>query len=251
MVMISGSSIGTQKKYYEEGYWYKQDKIGYEGTAEYLASVVLSCSNVDEYVKYEKCQINGKSGCRSINFLKTGEAYISLQRLYDMYLGGQLAEQMRLLDTINGRVSFVTGYVKEKIGLDIREQLGKLLSFDMLILNTDRHFNNIGIIADAAHGTYRNAPIFDNGNSLLSNVGEFPFDEPLESCLEKVAGQPFSVNLERQAWELGYGLKINYHELYKRLDEESDTRALHVLKFQLERYEKVLRDDNIKLNLIK
>ena len=138
MVMISGSSIGTQKN--------KQDKIGYEGTAEYLASVVLS--------------------------------------------------------------------------------------FDILILNTDRHFNNIGIIADAAHGTYRNAPIFDNGNSLLSNVGEFPFDEPLESCLEKVTGQPFSVNLERQAWELGYGLKINYHELYGRLDEESDTRALHVLKFQ-------------------
>lgn len=50
MVMVSGSSIGTQKKYYDKGYWYKQNRVGYEGRAEYLASRVLACSNINEYV---------------------------------------------------------------------------------------------------------------------------------------------------------------------------------------------------------
>lgn len=45
IVMISGSSAGTQPKYYENGYWYKTDRMGYEGTAEHLMSVVLSCSD--------------------------------------------------------------------------------------------------------------------------------------------------------------------------------------------------------------
>lgn len=30
MIMVSGSSIGTQKKYYDKGYWYKQNRAGYE-----------------------------------------------------------------------------------------------------------------------------------------------------------------------------------------------------------------------------
>lgn len=243
MVMVSGSSIGTQKKYYENGYWYKQNRLGYEGTSEHLASLVLSCSNAGEYVWYEKCQVNGQAGCRSASFLKEGEAYISLQRLYDSYTGGQLSEQMRLLNTIEERIDFVKSYVKEVTGLEIENYLGKILSFDMLILNPDRHFNNIGIIADAQKGNYRNAPIFDNGNALLSNFGEFPLDEPMENHIEKVTGQPFAANLERQAWALGYGLKINYMKLQSLLSREPDSRALAVLKFQLGRYEGILRDD--------
>lgn len=247
MVMVAGSSIGTQKKYYENGYWYKQDRIGYEGTAEYLSSKVLSCSNIDQYVVYERCRINGRSGCRSANFLRPGASYISLQRLYDTYSGGQLSEKIRLLNTTKERINYVVDYVKEVINLDIEEQLGKILSFDMLILNTDRHFNNIGIIADVACGQYRNAPVFDNGNSLLSNMGEYPFDESLKRNIEKVIGQPFCANLERQAWELGYGLKINYNELHNLLNKELDSRALEVLQFQLERYEQVLRADDLKI----
>lgn len=246
MVMVAGSSIGTQRKYYENGYWYKQDRMGYEGTAEYLVSLVLSCSNIGEYVRYEKCRINERSGCRSANFLKPGDSYISLQRLYDTYSGGQLSEQMRLLNTVKERINYVISYVKEAIGLDIEAQLGKILSLDMLILNSDRHFNNIGIIADVAHGIYRNAPVFDNGNALLSNIGEFPLDAAIDEHIEKVVGQPFSANLERQAWELGYGLKINYRDLNEMIEREADTRALRVLKLQLERYEDILKDNMLK-----
>ncbi len=247
MVMISGSSIGTQRKFYEKGFWYKQDNIGYEGLAEYLSSLVLSCSNVNEYVLYEQCKINGRDGCRSENFLKEGESYISLQRLYDTYHGGQLSERIRIIDTVKDRIHYAVDYVKDVTGLDIEKQLAKILTFDMLILNSDRHFNNVGIIADVSHNIYKNAPIFDNGNALLSNIGEFEFDVSIEDNIEKVIGQPFSSNLERQAWELGYGFKVNYGELQKLLQKEPDSRAMEVLQFQLERYESIVKDNTIQI----
>lgn len=59
MLMVAGSSKGAQKKYYDSGKWYKENHSGYEGTSEHLASLVLQCSNIDEYVHYEKCTING------------------------------------------------------------------------------------------------------------------------------------------------------------------------------------------------
>lgn len=246
LVMVAGSSVGTQKKFYEKGYWYKQNSFGYEGTAEYLSSIVLSCSNIDRYVVYERCTINGSPGCRSANFLAEGEAYISLQRLYDTYHGGQLSERIRLIDMAKDRIQYVTGYVQDVIGLDLSEQFNKLLAFDMLILNTDRHFNNIGIIADTRQQLYKNAPVFDNGNALLSNAGMFDFDTAVEDHIEKVIGQPFSASLERQALEAGIRLKLNYHALQEKLQKEPASRALDVLWIQLEKYESLLRDDSIR-----
>lgn len=248
MVMISGSSIGTQRKYYDKGYWYKQNSVGYEGRAEYLVSKVMKYSNIDEYVTYENCTINGVSGCRSKNFIKEKESYISLQRLYDIYHGGQLSERIRIFDSISDRINFVKEFVQEYTGLDIQDYLGKLITLDMLTLNTDRHFNNIGIIVNPMENTFRPAPVFDNGNSLLSNMALFPFDEPLEQCMENVVGQPFSVNLERQAMELGYGLKVDYNGLKNALVNEPYSRALEVLQMQLEKYEKIISNDKIIMN---
>lgn len=245
MVMVSGSSIGTQRKYYDKGYWYKQNRNGYEGRAEYLASVVLSCSNMDEYVKYECCKINGTDGCRSFNFLKEGDSYISLQRLYDIYHGGQLAERIRIYDDVAERIDYVVAFTEKCTGINIREYLGKLLTFDMLIVNVDRHFNNIGIIVNSLAGQYRTAPAFDHGNSLLSDFGRYDQEDSLAGNIEKATGHPFCVNLERQASELGFGLKVNYHTLQKRLDPEPESRALAVLRMQLQKYERILRDDAI------
>lgn len=245
MVMVAGSSIGTQRKYYEKGFWYKQNNVGYEGTAEYLSSKVLSCSNIHEYVEYERCKINGKDGCRSANFLSEHESFISLQRLYDTYHGGQLSERLRMIDGIKERITFVVNFVLDVTGLDMREQLSKIATLDMLLLNTDRHFNNIGIVANVAKEIYKNAPVFDNGNALLSNIGEFPFDISIKDNIDNVIGQPFSVNLERQAMELGYGLKVNYEELNKKLEKEPDSRGLETLWIQLDKYESLIKDNTL------
>ena len=35
LVIVQGSSKGTQPKYYENGYWYKINTVGYEGVADF------------------------------------------------------------------------------------------------------------------------------------------------------------------------------------------------------------------------
>lgn len=236
MCMVAGSSIGAQKKYYENGFWYKEDYSGYEGTSEYLASLVLKCSNIEDYVTYEKCLINNKKGCVSKNFLNDNEVYISLYRLHDMYIGGSIDDFVYKYQDVNERILYVENFVKDVTGLEIHDYFSKIFSFDALILNTDRHFNNIGIIANAETNQYRFAPIFDNGRALLSEIEKFPFDTSIDENIENVVGKPFSVNLEYQAHLFGYGLKIDYPKLYSLLEKEEKSRALDVLYFQLEKY---------------
>lgn len=248
--MLSGSSKGTQAKYYDKGYWYKTNTVGSEGTAEYLASLVLACSNIEDYVEYERCTINNKPGCRSKNFLAPGESYISIQRLYELYMGGQLTDHIYTMSDVNERIKYVVDFVKDVTGLDIYDYLSKMLSFDALILNTDRHFHNIGIICNTETDEYRLAPIFDNGNSLLSNHTEFPFDVPLEENIEHVIGKPFAANLEYQAHCFGYGLKIDYEKLRVRLASEPDSRCLKVLCKQLGRYEKIFSKEIKEPNVV-
>ena len=79
IVSQDGTSEGTQEKYFKDGFWYKLDKNGSEGLVEYLVSGLLSFSDLlpDEYVVYETGTINGRSGCRSRNFLKSGEELIT------------------------------------------------------------------------------------------------------------------------------------------------------------------------------
>lgn len=240
MSMVAGSSKGAQKKYYDAGKWYKENYSGYEGTSEHLASLVLQCSNIEDYVYYEKCTINGKKGCVSSNFLKADEVYISLDRLHDMYIGGKLDDFVYRYQDVNERIDYVKSFLKEYTGLDIHEYLSKMLTLDALILNTDRHFNNIGIIANSKTNEYHFAPVFDNGRALLSEIEKFPFDLSIEENIENVIGKPFSANLEYQAHVFGYGLKIDYQRLYALLEKEEKNRALEVLYLQLEKYRKRL-----------
>ncbi|MCR5105791.1 MAG: hypothetical protein K6B68_15260 [Eubacterium sp.] len=83
VVIQEGTSEGTQIKYFRDGFWYKLDKDGKEGLCEYLSSKLLTFSslNFDEYIQYEQGIINGRPGCRSKNFLKSGEELITLSPL--------------------------------------------------------------------------------------------------------------------------------------------------------------------------
>lgn len=46
-----------------------------------------------------------------------------------------------------------------------------MILFDALVMNTDRHFGNFGLLKNNATGEFIDlAPIFDNGESLLSKA---------------------------------------------------------------------------------
>lgn len=117
-----------------------------------------------------------------------------------------------------------------------------------MLLNSDRHFNNLGVIINRKTGKAYEAPIFDNGDSLLSNYSKYPVfidEEQYGDVAERVTGMPFSSSLETQALATKFKLRINYKTLMKDLEQENESRALTILKMQLNHLEKLFRDDSI------
>jgi hypothetical protein len=84
------------------------------------------------------------------------------------------ASQVLAFTGYNKKDSNYVAYVKscKDFGIDdIEKALSKMLALDFVIANTDRHFNNFGLIRDINTLEYRIAPIFDNGNSLSHSYG--------------------------------------------------------------------------------
>lgn len=100
LVRTSGTSDGTQDKFFKEGLWFKLDRYGGEGIAETAASIILkeSCLDASKFVTYTPCLINGKSGCYSKNFLNDDESFITLYRLYKKVTGKELAQTCSKMD---------------------------------------------------------------------------------------------------------------------------------------------------------
>ena len=234
------SSRGTQVKYHMGGYWYKTNNVGNEALAEELTSKVLECSNHSNFVQYEMCIINGKTGCRSKHFLNKGESFITLQRLYQSYVGGELVNKMRTLSSPEERFAYLVDLVNETIGMDISNYLRNTFSLDMLICNPDRHFHNLGIIADESGGV-REAPIFDNGQGLAQNFSITPpYMDHEEKCGQLMSAS-ISGSFEAQVAASGNSLKIDYDKLYEVLNEYADSPAKTFLIEQLEKYKNIFK----------
>lgn len=237
-VSIWSDTEGTQPKYYKNGYWYKIDCLGKEGLAEQLASELLSCSNVKDFVFYKQCNINGKSGCKSANFLKEGEHFISFQSLYKNCTGNNIAERVREFSNTKERFSFICDFLKQTTGLNVSQYLQDILALDMLIKNPDRHFGNLGIILSNS-GEFRLAPIFDNGQGLYQNFQITPPDLDIEEKDELLCAATISGSFEAQVMAAGIHMKINYDKLYQKLTKYPESIAKNCLLNQLNKYEKL------------
>lgn len=235
MYHSAGSSEGTQAKYYMDGKWFKQDLNGYESEAEYLISCLLDCSNVCDYVSCEECLINGKKGCVSESFLNENEAFITFERLHQIYTGRHMIDEVMVLNDIEDRIQYVKDFILSNTGLDVSSYLSNIFSLDALTLNYDRHFNNLGIIYDSEREIYREAPIFDNGAGLLSNVSRFPLFKSIDENVGNIAGQPICANLDLQAYYDGITLRIDYRMFENQyLKYMKPSRAIEILEYQLE-----------------
>lgn len=243
IIGASGSADGSQEKFFFENFWYKKNLNGYEGLSEELIYKVLHCSNIHNYAKYECCCINGRKGCRSENFLQGTQRLLTFQHLYEMHTGGRFIDFILQTQEIEKRVYDTIDIMYKYTGLDLTSYISNTTHLDALTLNTDRHFNNLAVVL-GEHG-YSEAPIFDNGDALLSNFLKFPPHLNLEEALDKVYAQPFSGSHFRQMSCLKNSLKINYKELYEILETYEASRALSVLKYQLNWYEDYFRDDTI------
>lgn len=263
--MNGGSSKGTQDKYRRDEYWYKEDKLGCEGFVEYLVSQVLEHSSLheSEYVKYEYGLINGKNGCRSVDFSKGEFQFFSLERLHRSITGVSLAEKTRLMESPEMRKKYVLEFFMTYYGIDLSYYLSRIFALDMLTLNEDRHFNNLGVLLDS-NGYYFNAPIFDNGMCLLNGNVSISKALSLKENTKRVTSKPFSGSPESQYMLFNNSnstfkdrccmFVVDYIGLLTSLLHESVGKDLKfyvdVLLYQLKRYIKVYHKEYEKTALM-
>lgn len=234
LVDTDGTSDGTQLKFFKDGYWYKEDNEGCEGEVEYLVSKLLTFSNLkpDEYLVYEKGKINGKDGCRSKTFLTPTASFISLERLHGNVMGVPLFEKIKEFNEINGAATYVINFCKETVGLDLNDYFKKVFTLDYIVLNEDRHFHNLGIIM-SNDGSYRTAPIFDNGKSLLNCNPSINRKMSIEENVQRVVARPFSGSHRKTYEYFGKGFDIDVPKALEWLKSESDSYFKQILLSRL------------------
>lgn len=239
IVLIDGTSEGTQVKYRKGDYWYKEDNRGREGLAEYLVSHFLTFTDLrpEEYILYEQGYINEKRGCRSKNFLKENESLVTFYRLYYSEFGGNLAERLAKISTMEERIAFALKMIRSLTGLDVTDYLKKIFMLDMIVLNEDRHVNNLAVIFDGTE--FRPAPIFDNGVSLLTANLSVNWHFSMEENVKRVIARPFSGSHEKMYEYFGKGFSVDWDEFLRWLDEQEDTKEKEVFRYQAERYAKI------------
>ena len=218
LITESGTSDGTQIKYYYENRWYKIDRYGGEGSCEELVSHILKLSDFDqdEYVSYKSVRINNENGCVGDDFLSSDETFITLYRLHFNICGTDPAGVTSKMD-YDDAIEYILDFVKKNTKLDISTYLANTFVLDALILNEDRHFNNLGLIYDGTG--FRTAPIFDNGKSLF--IGNMKYD-PHKNMIDnksKSFAKAFSGSFElnRSYLESKSTLKLNIPAIKKYL----------------------------------
>lgn len=235
IMYANGSSDGTQVKFCERGKWFKQDLRGYEGEVEYIVSCLLACSNVDNYVFYHQCTINGKPGCISNDFLRPNESFISFESLHLQYTGLSLTDKVMEYQDFQERYDYTCDFILRTCNIDVKTYLSNIFSLDALTLNDDRHFNNLGVIYDYNNNKYYEAPIFDNGAGLLSDIIKYPQWKSLEENISNVVGQPLCSKLDLQAFYAGFTLQLDYNMFIRNcLSQMKQSRAVDVMYYQLE-----------------
>lgn len=236
IVTQQGTSEGTQIKYRKGNYWYKKDNHGHEGMAEYLVSGFLGYTSLtaDEFVVYEYGTINGTSGCRSENFLKNGEELVTLYRLYFNEYGKDLSQVTNGMEKMEERIEYVLRFVEKSCGINIFQYLGKILTLDMIILNEDRHFNNLALLFDG--GSFKPCPIFDNGLSLLTGNQSVNWNLPVSENVKRVVARPFSGSHERMVSYFGRSFEVDTENALKWLDAQERSQEKDVLAYQIKRY---------------
>lgn len=241
------TSKGNQPKWHIKDRWYKADHMGYEALSEYIVSALLKKSNVDDFVCYELLKIRyddtESMGCISDNFRQKDEMLIPIEKLHRQYYGIGLADAIAKKEGVKEKIGYTVDFTEEITGLqNVGKYFSVMLSIDAFFLNEDRHTNNIAVIRNESTKTFRLAPIFDNGLSLLSDVKDYPLENDVYENIGKVRAKPFDMSFDKQldSVEELYGsyLKFNFSrsDVFDIIDKARDSYDHKILN----RVEKVL-----------
>ncbi len=243
------SSKGNQEKWCDDNIWYKLDQFGYEVLAEAVTSEILEKSNIEsdtpfKFVRYsiEKVNVHNadRIACTSPNFLRQGEAIITLNKLLSSNIEVSLIEKLSRLSSDKKRIQYLVDTTKEITGLAYFDKyLTLLFEIDSLILNDDRHLNNIAVLEK--NGKFDYCPIFDNGAGLLSNTQIYRMDIEPKGIMKTMVASPFFMTFNRELKTVRslYGTVLKFPKLTK--DEIAEI-ANPYLEFYPQRDRVIIKD---------
>lgn len=123
---------------------------------EVIASLIMKKLGIF-HIPYTVNYINDKPYCFCENFLSVDTEFISAQKI------------LSIIDKSNNK-SIFNSFLEKCDSLQIPgvyQFMNEMLTFDFLIGNTDRHYNNFGFIRDSNTLKWLGvAPVFDSGSSL-------------------------------------------------------------------------------------
>jgi len=238
---------GSQDKWKIDGIWYKQDSdyCGNEGLAEAISSAILRKSNFDRFIDCSAEMIirNGQeyTGCSSPDFLKKGEKLLNSAKC--LYLAKSTFvndfDEIYSHTQLHENIKKYVDEMQKHTGLNhFGEYLTKMLEFDKLTLNTDRHFSNISVLTIGKRFDY--APIFDNGRSFGLRREHFKLyksGESIENIVSQSDARPFSSIYKKQAeaarelYSPQFSTSFSKEDLKQTLDECSEVYPDDILKY--------------------
>lgn len=227
------SSKGNQPKWYDDGFWYKADHMGYEGLSEAVVSELIKKTNVSNFIDYDPIIIirsdKENVGCRCKNFKKPNETIITLERLFRAYNGQSLATELLNYSEVKDKIKFTVDFVERHTGIkNFGEYLTAMLELDAFFLNEDRHTNNIAFIRDDDTDKFSLCPYFDFGLSLLSDTNDYPLDCDVYESMSRVKGKPFDndfdlqVDAAEELYSIQLKIKFNDADIIKTVEKYKD-----------------------------
>lgn len=238
-IQAGGSSKGCMSKYCIDEVWYKEDSVGYESLAEVLSYRAASLTNaITPLVCYELVllQYANKSlhrGCKSVSYLNEGDTEITLRRIVErIYKRKIVSESDYFLEAIQ--------ILQKHYGQSVIDQLSCLFQLDRVLINGDRHMNNIVL---------RNSKeiiSFDYGDALGADITyEFPESLTAHECISVARAKPTLKTHDRQCELLkefsSFELRIQtscmkVSDLRALVDETALSRMCNILRLQFEKY---------------
>lgn len=257
---------GAQDKFYYNNRIYKLDNENdfmgkqHNALSEEMSTIVESCIENFNYVGYSTTKIKWKDqekiATSSFNFVKENESFMDIRAFIGDNETDKLIEDDFDFIGINRQhqLDKFCSIMDELKVENSKEELLKIISLDLLILNGDRALNNIGILKDNTTGKKYFAPCFDNGDALLSSEDyndytseDFDYiDEEVSICTFGIGSNDDYVNLIKDNG--GPLLEISKDKLLKKLDSYSSNfhesklikRNKELVKHRLDKFEGIL-----------
>lgn len=243
---ILNSSGGNQIKWLDtqNNRWYKIDENGYEGLAEVISSQFLRNTNCESFVTYKEevflYHNDDRNGCSSENFLPQDAELITAAKLFKLSYGKSPNEICN--DKSNeGKILKFIELLSKLTGLsvtDVGQYLTMMFEIDAVILNKDRHFNNIAFIRK--DNIFYPAPLFDHGDSLLST--DYTSGD-LETRINRIVSKPFLLPFDKQieVVENNFGKQLIIYPYDIQLPstfypDEIYSEMKKILEIQIEKY---------------